>query len=61
MNTKMVKNIEIEAIFTLTEMNKEWEVNFLQNRPCGIQNTYASEFLYSVLYLCLHILSISKS
>ena len=32
------KTIEIEDVFTKTEMNNEWNVNFLQNSPLGIQH-----------------------
>ena len=30
------KVIETEAVFTQTEMNNEWNINFLQNSPLDI-------------------------
>ena len=35
--------IEIAAVFTMAEMNKEWNVNF-QNNTLGIQHTYSTTF-----------------
>ena len=38
------KSIEIETVFTKTEMNNEWNVNFLQNSYLGIQHAYFIKF-----------------
>ena len=35
--------IETDAVFSKTEMNNEWKVNFLQNTELGIQYTYSSK------------------
>ena len=44
---KCVKNIKTEAVVAKREMNDEWNFNFLQNGPPGIQHTNASKF-----YIC---------
>ena len=38
------KSVETEAVLSKTQMNNEWNINFLQNRSFGIQYTYSSEF-----------------
>ena len=35
----------IEAVFTKTEINNEWNVNFFHNSSLDIQRTYSNEFL----------------
>ena len=37
-------SIQTEAVFTNTEMNNEWNINFFQNSPLGIQQNYSSNF-----------------
>ena len=38
------KNIMIEAVFTKSEINNDWNIHFLQNCPLGTQSIYSSEF-----------------
>ena len=38
------KSIGTEALLSKTEMNKEQNINFLQNKTLGIQHTYSIEF-----------------
>ena len=38
------KNTKTETIFTKTEMNHEWNVNFPQNSHFGLQHIYSREF-----------------
>ena len=38
------ESIETEAVFIKSEMNNEWNINFLQNSSPGTQHTYSSEF-----------------
>ena len=37
-----------EAVFTKTEMNTEWNDNFFQNSPLGIQHNYSIVFFLFV-------------
>ena len=38
------KTIDVEAAFTMTEMNNECNVNFLPTCPIGIWHTYSCQF-----------------
>ena len=40
----MCLSVEIEAVFTETEISKEWNVNLLQNSLFRILYTYSLEF-----------------
>ena len=37
--------LKIEAVITKTEINNEWNINFLQSCPHDTQCTYSSDFL----------------
>ena len=37
------KSISTETVFTKTEKNNEWNINFIQIHLLGIQNTYSNE------------------
>ena len=39
-----LKCIKTKDVFTKTEINNEWNINFLHNSPLGIQHSYSSEF-----------------
>ena len=39
-----LKSIKNETLFSKKGMNNEWNINFLQNSPLGIQHTHFSEF-----------------
>ena len=43
------KSIKIKAVFTKTERNNEWNINFLQDGSLGIQYCYLSVFNSSKL------------
>ena len=50
------KSIKTEAIFTKTEMNNEWKINFLQNSPLGMQHIFpAVSFLLKASNFTLEI------
>ena len=38
------KSIKTEAVFIKTEIDNEWNVNFLQSSLCGIQHIYSGQF-----------------
>ena len=38
------KSIETKAVFTKTEVNNKWNVDFIQNDDLVIQHTYSSTF-----------------
>ena len=42
-----LKTIETDAVFTKTEMNNEWKVNFLQNTSCVEKVSILKLFLLS--------------
>ena len=41
------KNFKIKAEFTMTEVNNEWNINFLQNSSLGNNYTHFSKFSIS--------------
>ena len=43
MNESCSKSIETDAVFTETEIDKEWNINFLSDSPLGIRQTYSSK------------------
>ena len=38
------KSIKTKAVFVKTEINNEWNINFLRNTSLDIQHTYSREF-----------------
>ena len=41
---RCLKTIETKVLFTKTQMNNEWNINFQQNSPLNIQRIYSSKF-----------------
>ena len=40
------KSIKTVALFTQTEVKNEWNINFFQNSPLYIQNTFFQQVLH---------------